>query len=283
MKNQYSLQLIPLLFIIVITTLIIKIYDLSTYRMIISILTLVASIIIIFMFFLKCFYWYTSYMIFNKNTFVSKVDKPRVFMFSIITPLLILTFYILNYYQSSNIFGYKWKEVNLWFDIVFCITFSSLFYILCILSVFTLSKKFEKLYLPKVVKNLEIVYDTYTSYYSIKQLNDIFDGLVEHNFLIYEDFDKQNFDKEKFIDLIISGKFPDHPFLFLKMDNLQTFVLHEEFGKGFREFDLNSFWRIFRNKNKDTTVKIIIEGHRKCVKENIKQRNKIELIFKKIR
>ena len=283
MNKKYRLQLIPLLFIIVITILIIKIYDLSTYRMIISILTLIASIIIIFMFFLKCFHWYTSYMIFNKNTFVPKVDKPRVFMFSIITPLLILTFYMLNYYQSSNIFGYKWKEVNLWFGIVFCITFSSLFYILCILSVFTLSKKFEKLYLPKVVKNLEIIYDTYTSYYSIKQLNDIFDGLLEHNFLIYEDFDTQNFDKENFIDLIISGKFPDYPFLFLKMDNLQTFVLHEEFEKGFREFDLNSFWKFFRNKNDKATVDSIVESYRKCVKENIKQRNKIELIFKKIR
>lgn len=283
MIKKYISRTIPFLIIIVTTAIIIKMYGLSTYKMIISIMTLIISILIIFMFFLKCFNWYTSYMIFNKKTFISKFDKPRVFMFSILTPLLILTFYILNYYQSSNIFSYKWKEVNLWFDIVFCIIVSSLFYILCILSVFTLSKKFEKLYLSKVVKNLEIIYDTYASYYSIKQLNDIFDGLVEHNFLIYEDFDKQNFDKEKFTDLIISGKFPDHPFLNLKMDNLQTFVLHEEFEKGFREFDLNSFWRIFRNKNKDTTVKSIIEGHRKCIKNNIKQRNKIELIFKKIR
>ncbi|MDM1048022.1 hypothetical protein HX018_07215 [Sphingobacterium hotanense] len=204
-------------------------------------------------------------------------------MFSILTPLLILTFYILNYYQSSNIFSYKWAEVNLWFDIVFCITFSSLFYTLCILSVFTLSKKFEKFYLPKVVKNLEIIYETYTSYYSLKQLNDIFDGLLEHNFLIFEDFDKQNIDKEKFIDLIISGKFPENPFLKLKMNNHQTFVLHEEFEKGFREFDLNSFWKFFRNKNDKASVDSIVESYRKCVKENIKQRNKIELIFKKIR
>lgn len=143
-----------------------------------------------------------------------------------------------------------------------------------------MGKRFEKVYLPKVIKSVETIYEPYISFYLPNQLEDIFEGLLEHNFLKYDDFNEQNKHKELFINLIVSRKFPDYPFLYLNMDNLQTFVLHGLFEKGFKEFDLNDFWKFFRNKNKKATVETIVESHRKCIPENIKQRNKIELIFR---
>jgi hypothetical protein len=219
-------------------------------------------------------------MVLDKNKFISKVDRPRIFMISILLPLMMLVVYGMNNYQINNTFSGEWFKFNYWFDILFCIVFTFFFYTLCILFSFTLGKRFEKVYLPKVIKSVETIYEPYISFYLPNQLEDIFEGLLEHNFLKYDDFNEQNKHKELFINLIVSRKFPEYPFLYLNMDNLQTFVLHGLFEKGFKEFDLNDFWKFFRNKNKKATVETIVESHRKCIPENIKQRNKIELIFR---
>jgi predicted membrane protein len=96
-------------------------------------------------------------------------------MISILLPLMMLVVYGMNNYQINNTFSGEWFKFNYWFDILFCIVFTFFFYTLCILFSFTLGKRFEKFYLPKVIKRVETIVESHRKCIpeNIKQRNKI--------------------------------------------------------------------------------------------------------------
>lgn len=48
----------------------------------------------------KCLYWYTTYMLGGEDTFRKKVDRPRVYLFSILFPILIFVYYNISHVPS---------------------------------------------------------------------------------------------------------------------------------------------------------------------------------------
>ena len=255
-------------------------FGLTNYLKVVVPILLILTIILTMVFMMKCLKWYTSYMMFSRKLFNIKVDRPRVYLNSLILPMLGIIIFILNYFQGFKIFDDK--IINICIEVVYASTLITFYITLTMILYYVNSDKFESVYLPKVLNALEKYSEHYTTYYSPEQLNKIFDGLVEHSFLNYDSLDQKKEHKEKFTTLMISRKLPDYPFLKLTMDNLQTYVLYEMLSKEMKHFELNHMLNFFTNKNKKPTPESIMESYRKCVPNNIKERNKIELIFMKL-
>lgn len=229
------------------------------------------------LFFRKCFRWYASYMMTYKSTFQAKVDRPRIFIFSIFLPTLFIIFYSFNYFNSNV--ALTERIDNSIFDIFLCVILISLFAIIFLLLLKTLSRSFERLYLSKVQKLVRNYTSDFTSYASVEKMRQIFDGLTRYDFLWFEDLNEQSEIRNRFVEIFTTGNFPSEPLFQLKMDNLQTYVLFEYLAKETKDLSLTGFMKIVKNKNAKATVDSITESYRKCVPENIKNRNLIELIF----
>lgn len=262
-----------------ITYFCISFYSLDAFRVAAMPILTILFIIITTMFLRKCFIWYASYMMTGKSNFQAKVDRPRVFLFSMLLPLLLIILFAINGFKGLpfRING----EINVVLDTLFFFSIVSLFAVAVLLLFKTLSKSFERLYLPKVQKIVRSYTTDFTSYASVDKLQRIFNGLINYDFLWYEDLNEQNDMRDQFVEIFITGNIPPEPSFQLKMDNLQTYILFENLAKETKDLSLTRFMKIVKNKNSKATADSITESYRKCVPENIKNRNLIEMIFSK--
>src|SRR5690606_5428555 len=109
-----------------------------------------------------------------------------------------------------------------------------------------------KINLPKEV--LETTFDILKENDLIKNIND-FDAIP---------------DKEKFIDILISGKLPEERIFKLELDNIQTKFIYEKIKLNSKLFTLEKFLMIFGNKNPKATPNSITTSSNKSINETPK-------------
>lgn len=276
MKRETTFLMSVIVIVGLLTFLVISAISLHSFlRIAVPCLTLLV-IGISALFLRRCFVWYSAYMLTGKSTFNSKIDRPRVFMFSICLPILMMIIFVIK-----SLGGGELEALSEMLNTLLCVSQMCLFAVVLLLLYKTLGKSFESLYLPKVQELFRTYTSDFTSYASVEKLKRIFDGLIEYDFLWYEDLNEQNEMRDRFVEIFVSGNFPSEPLFHLKMNNLQTFVFHENLEKQTKGLTLNGLMQILSNKNTKATGDTITESHRKCIPENIKNRNIIELIMSK--
>lgn len=226
----------------------------------------------------KCLYWYTTFMINDIKTFKPKVDKPRVFMFSIFLPTMGIVFYLFKNYN-----GFSWNNrfihLNKLFDLLYLSSVSALFATFSILLFFTLTQKFELVFLPKLKEKVRKLNRDFKSDMKHERVALIFDRLIKLGFMEYEDYKEQIESKDTFVRIFVQGKLPEQVCFTLAMDNIQTYCFYKLLNKEIEGFELNHLLQIFGNKNRKASAKSIIETIRKAQTNEAKDKNKIELIF----
>ncbi|WP_457272507.1 hypothetical protein [Pedobacter sp. UYEF25] len=234
-----------------------------------------------FMFLKMCFSWYTSYMMNNRSTFVVKTDRPRVYIFSLIFPTL---FAILYFFPKIDV-----KPANVifrsTFDFLEALTaplLLSFFVVFSFLLWLTLSKSFEKFWLPKFKNTIGKLNREFCSDFSIEQAKTIFEGLVKNDFLEYLNLEEEHLKKDKFVEIFAQSMLPATTVFNLKMDNIQTFLLYQRLSTRLTNFSLEIFLQIFNNKNLKASPKTILESCRKATSEP-KNYESIEQIFSEIK
>lgn len=253
-------------------------YNFQGVFLMISVLVLsVVFIAIGGMFLQKCFSWYAFYMLMGKNTFQPKVDRPRVFLHTLLLPLSLLIIWILNNFERS--WSSKGSQNNVILEFVLPFVLISLLLVIMFLLFKTWGKSFESLYLPTVQKIVRSYTADFKCYASVDKLQKVYDGLINYDFLWFDDLNEQNEIRKRFVETFVTGNFPSEPLFQLKMDNLQTHVLFENLEKDTKGLSLDGFMKIVKNKNPKASAESIVESYRKCISENIKNRNLIEMIF----
>lgn len=152
---------------------------------------------------LRYWKWYASYMFDEKMVgFRKKVEKPRLFFYSIFWPIMSLSIYVI---LTTNPTGTLWKDVLLFAPFVFLYIVGVLFLDL------TWKPKFESRYIPLVKKNLKQRQQKFKSNYTLSQVAQIFDGMVDNGFLEYMDLEKQKNHREQFVEIFSKGIVPSAP------------------------------------------------------------------------
>lgn len=214
--------------------------------------------------------WYTLYM-FNEPTVSidKKVEKPRLFFYSISMPVMIIVLvYSFNVVQS----GYTWIDITA-FAVLNC-----LFFVSFLLINLTWSTTFENRYLP-MIKNV-IIRDNvgFKSSLTATELNHIFDRLVEHTFLEYLDEREKQEKRDEFSRIFINGILPDVPKFKLEMDNIQTYYVYKRFEKHTDRFTLEKFLNVFSNKNNKVSGSSILSSVSKA-NSGPKRQEDLDAIF----
>lgn len=106
-----------------------------------------------------------------------------------------------------------------------------------------------------------------------------FDILLKNDIIknIY-DFDSIP-DKEKFIDILISGKLPEERIFKLELDNIQTKFIYEKIKLNSKLFTLEKFLMIFGNKNPKATPNSITTSSNKSINETPKNIEILKNLF----
>jgi hypothetical protein len=147
--------------------------------------------------------WFTDYMFDEKMVGLrKKVEKPRIFFYSIFWPIMSLCIYVV---LTTRAKGDLWKDVFLFAPIIFLFIFGVLFLDL------TWKSSFENRYIPLVKKTLKQRQKVFKTHYSSAQLTKIFDGMVDLGFMEYMDLEKQKYHREQFVEIFKNGKIPANP------------------------------------------------------------------------
>ncbi|PWS30027.1 hypothetical protein DF947_18835 [Pedobacter paludis] len=89
-----------------------KLSESDNYLQIILFCMLLILACLICIFLKKCFYWYTSFMMNNRNKFVVKVDRPRVYIFSLLFPILLIDYFMLKNTRIQYVKGWFIGDVK---------------------------------------------------------------------------------------------------------------------------------------------------------------------------
>ncbi|WP_425639105.1 hypothetical protein ACPUEN_05455 [Algoriphagus yeomjeoni] len=215
--------------------------------------------------------WYANYMFDEKMVgFRKKVEKPRIFFYSIFWPIMSLSTYAI---LVSNPTGTLWKDVLLFAPFVF------LFIVGVLILDLTWKKRFENRYIPLVKDTLKKSQKKFRTHYTSGQLAKIFDGLVEYGFIEYMDFEKQKSHREKFVAFFEKGTTPSTPLFDLnipvidavyffdelnnKIDGLSYPTLAKIFlinGKAIKPGSLRSSKSISKNSRSKSEIEYQIDG-----------------------
>ncbi|UZD23536.1 hypothetical protein PBT90_09060 [Algoriphagus halophytocola] len=215
--------------------------------------------------------WYTDYMFDEKMAgFRKKVEKPRIFFYSIFWPLMCVSTFVVC---VSNPTGTLWKDVLLFAPFVF------LFIVGVLILDLTWKKRFENRYIPLVKNTLNKSQKKFRTHYTSGQLEKIFDGLLEYGFIEYLDLEKQKSHREQFVVCFGKGTTPSTPLFDLnipvidavyffdelnnKIDGLSYPTLAKIFlinGKAIKPGSLRSSKSISKNSRSKSEIEYQIDG-----------------------
>lgn len=164
--------------------------------------------------------WYADYMFDEKMVgFRKKLEKPRIFFYSIFWPIMSLSIYVI---LATNPKGTLWKDVLLFAPFVFLFIVGVLFLDL------TWKPKFENTYIPLVKKNLKQRQLNFKSNYTLSQLAQIFDGMVDNGFLEFMDLEKQKYHRDQFVEILKKGIVPSSPLFDLNIPVIDAVYFFDE-------------------------------------------------------
>ena len=163
-----------------------------------------------------------------------KLEKPRLF-FHLIT----ITFSVVAFVQLGK------PAFN---PSVFI--FLQLFYLLVVvffgvLFQITWCKIFENRFIPLIKQKINRSQSDFKSKISIEEATNLFRGLVDNGFLLFENLENQIIMQKKFVDIFTSYILPDKPMFSLEMKNDLISVLIECFEKKDKRFSGEMFIQIF--------------------------------------
>lgn len=225
----------------------------------------------------KCFYWYTSYMLGGEETFNKEVDRPRVYLFSVLFPILVFAYYNVNHVPSMFLVESPKIHVQAISAMYFGILLS-LSVTIATLLFFALSRRFETLYLHRFQEAVSNILPQRRINPSRAEL--IFDGLIGQGFLEYDDLNEQVEKRKDFVDIFVNRNIPENPAFKLKMDNIQSYHFYKKLKSEFQTFKLKDGPRIFENKNGSPSYKSISTSANSALSDP-KDYTLIEAVFSK--
>lgn len=236
-----------------------------------NIILFVLLIAVLALFLRKCLIWYSAFMLVGKKPFIKEVDRPRVFFFTFFYGLLLLFYLVFHQYLmiplENNVTKNQMSEGRI--EATIMITISVFIFALLI---FTFSKKFEKIYLPKFKKTSQNLEGSKVSVKKVmkkERVEEILENLKEQGFLFLED-DKEKEEKQKneLIRLLTSNRrkskttrmseiqnkkiaddIPRNPVLRLNMKNAELKIFFKNLRKETNLFHYYELAEIFGNEN----------------------------------
>jgi len=279
MKNQnkfYSLALIT-----IITNLIGVVYlGTNQYVSILKIILLIICIFCVFKISVVCFKWYMEYALNLKTTFDSKVDKPRVFFISLFVPLMIFSLYLISIYKESTSFHGDFSTINIIMDVSYISIFLLLFMVTGYLMFYLFKPSFAELYLPKIKSKASNFLSKRKDLISYKQAEFLFDNMIKHGFIIYEDLSNQTEMKSKFIEVLQKGLVLESPLFDLKMTNIQTKLFQDQLKSINKKYTLRFVLSVFTIKGRIAIPKNVSSSYDGRKVEIVSRENDIISLFK---
>ncbi|WP_035079358.1 hypothetical protein [Anditalea andensis] len=154
---------------------------------------------------------YANYMFNQKsNDFNKHIDKPRILIYSIFWPLMII---------AMILFIIHTPKYELWIEMIIISPLIVLFSIASYTCHFTWQPVFSEKFIPQIKKRIQSKKATFKCHYSVVQLRKIFKGMIEYELMEYEDHYLQKQHINLFTEIFQKEKLPDIPPFDLKMIN----------------------------------------------------------------
>ncbi|MCH7411874.1 hypothetical protein MM213_00125 [Belliella sp. R4-6] len=213
---------------------------------------------------------------FDKNVvgLRKKVEKPRLFFYSIFLPVMVLCIYIILKAPSTGRF------LN---DILLNSLFITLYIIGLVFLDLTWKNDFESRFIPFAREIVAKRGYEFKSLINDDSLGSIFDSLIRCGFLEYLDDAIRRNDRQKFILVFKNGYYPEVPLFKMKMDNIQTHYFFDCLKENISGLDLRGYLKIFFHdrRNKQPTEESIRASKSKATNEP-KRKDELDLIFNKL-
>lgn len=178
------------------------------------------------------------------------VERPRLAVHITLLPIILssILFFTDSYSKLNENYNTEFfKQVILIF----------LFLISSRILILSWSESFKSKIIPKIENKLDEINYDFKIDLSKVVLEKTFDILKENNLIKnINDLDAIP-NKEKFVDILISGKLPEEKVFKLELDNIQTKYLYEKIKINSKSLTLGKFLKIFGNKNENAKSKTI--------------------------
>lgn len=222
----------------------------------------------------KSLVWYSAVMLVGNTPFSKKVDRPRVFFFSLFYSSFLLIFLAFYKYMGEPL------ESNLtWNLVLFYKLMLSVFLFLgglvFLLLTFVFSKKFESFYLPELKNASQILEGSKGSLkkkMTEERAKEVFDNLKNCNYVFLEgDLEKEKLQRNMFVRLFSSDRsksklsrysktqkrsiaddIPLNPIVKLLMTNVEVKIFFEYLMKETKLFHYYELAEIFGDENGDS-------------------------------
>lgn len=251
MYKRLNLLFATIVLLLVSFTILFK-YYLFGYFLLITIMTslLTYFIIKLWVSYFNHFYDTKLERVNTKTKFLDdKTQRFRVFFYAFFSPLALVLLFL---FVQVQIF-YDWFEPLytslLFIAFLYCIWFLN----------FTWSDRFQEHFFSKTLNNIskEKNKTFKITNYSIKDLKNLYNNLINQDFIEIIDSTTGINDTEMFAETLFNGKLPESPIFQLSMDNIQTKYFWDKLSVKSENFTLDIFLLIFKNNNPNTTRKSI--------------------------
>lgn len=192
------------------------------------------------------------YFMFNSRnkSYDKMVERPRLAVHITFLPIIL---------SSILLFADSYSKINESYNTEFFkqVLLLFLFLISSRILILSWSESFKTKIIPEIETKLEVINYDFKINLSKAVLEKTFDILKENDLIKnINDFDAIP-DKEKFIDILISGKLPQERIFKLELDNIQTKYLYEKIKVNSKSLTLGKFLMIFGNKNENVKSRTI--------------------------
>ena len=187
-----------------------------------------------------------SYM-FNLRTdyFDKKIERPRLLVYLTFGTASIILFILYWRLDKSIFLNQYYISTIILVPLIPCIYFLN----------FTWDDRFYETFVEKVQKRILLrEHKSYELNWNDRQsLELIYTKLYDNDFIGLIHSKEGLIDKTLFSEILVSGKTPEKPVFKLNMDNIQTKHFYDLISKNSKNFTLDEFLKIFKNKNEKAT------------------------------
>lgn len=214
------------------------------------------------------------YFMFNSRnkSYDKMVERPRLSVHITLLPIIL---------SSILLFADSYSKINESYNTEFFkqVLLLFLFLISSRILILSWSESFKTKIIPEIETKLDVINYDFKINLSKVVLEKTFDILKENDLIKdINDFDAIP-DKEKFIDILISGKLPKERIFKLELDNIQTKYLYEKIQVNSKSLALEKFLMIFGNKNPKATSRSITVSSSKTANETPKNIEILSQLF----
>ncbi|UCS92509.1 hypothetical protein KZP23_17695 [Echinicola marina] len=218
--------------------------------------------------------WYAAYMFDGKIVGLKKkVEKPRLFFYSVFWPPMVLSIYVVFSTPSTETMSNSILLYSLFISLFISgVAFLNL----------TWKSDFESRYIPFIRDAVAKRNYEFKAQIDDESLGSIFDGLISFGFLEYLDDSLRISNRKKFIRIFKEGYYPDKPLFKMKMDNIQTHYFFDCLKENINGLDLDGYLQIFyHDRNKKQPTEDSIRSSKSKSLNGPKRKEDLDAIFNK--